>query len=353
MARWRVTRGLALAGVFLAAGLSAASLLAVGAQTAVLHKPFVIVTGSTGGTYFPIGEAIAAIVSHPPGVSRCEKSGVCGPAGLIASVRTSEGTIANILAVNSGTADAGFAQSDIVREAVAGRGAFRKAGKQTHIRLLASLFPEELQLIATKSSRIRSVADLAGKRVAIGSDGSGTNETVRSVLSAYGVRLARIKANGDSPDTAAVRFSKGELDALFFIGGAPVPFIRDLLATGKATLVPVAGAGRDRVLHQVKGLTAATIPAGLYPGTGKTETVALRAVLILRDTASNAVVYGVTQALFNPANRGMLAGSHRSADFIRIDDAPRDPPAPIHPGAAPFFAGLSRLPKSVDTSAAR
>jgi len=342
---------MALAGVFLAAGLSAASLLAVEAQTTVLHTPFVIVTGSTEGTYFPIGEAVAAIVSHPPGVSRCEKSGVCGPPGLIASVRTSEGTIANLLAVNAGTADAGFAQSDIVREAVAGQGAFRKAGKQTHLRVLASLFPEELQLIAAKSAKIRSVADLAGKRVAIGPEGSGTNETVRQVLSAYGVKLDRLKPDRDSPDTAALDFAKGKLDALFFIGGAPVPFIRDLLATGKATLVPIAGAGRDRVLRQMKGLTAAGIPAGLYPGVGKTETVALRAVLVVRDTASNAVIYGVTQALFNPANRSILTGSHRSAGFIRIDDAPRDPPAPIHPGAAPFYAGLSSLPKPVDASA--
>ena len=53
---------------------------------------FQIATGSTTGTFFPVGEAIAGLISHPPGVNRCEAANVCGPAGLIASARTSEGT---------------------------------------------------------------------------------------------------------------------------------------------------------------------------------------------------------------------------------------------------------------------
>src|SRR4029077_14956299 len=81
-------------------------------QAAVARMAFVIATGPTGGTYFPIGEAIAGIVSHPPGVYRCERTGVCGPPGLIASVRTSQGAAANALAVNAHTVEAALAQSD-------------------------------------------------------------------------------------------------------------------------------------------------------------------------------------------------------------------------------------------------
>src|SRR5271168_133017 len=83
--------------------LAAASLLALAgfavatlgsAQTSAERISFVLATGSTGGTYFPIGQAIAGIISHPPGIARCDAPGACGPAGLVASVRSSEGSIA-------------------------------------------------------------------------------------------------------------------------------------------------------------------------------------------------------------------------------------------------------------------
>src|SRR5512140_3031315 len=88
------------------------------AQTMPARISFQIVTGSTGGTYFPVGQLIAGLVSHPPGVDRCESAPVCGPSGLIVSARTSDGAVANVLSVNRGTADSGFAQGDVVADAV-------------------------------------------------------------------------------------------------------------------------------------------------------------------------------------------------------------------------------------------
>ena len=61
------------------------------ADTTAGRISFQIATGSTSGTFFPVGEAIAGLISHPPGVNRCEAANVCGPAGLIVSARTSEG----------------------------------------------------------------------------------------------------------------------------------------------------------------------------------------------------------------------------------------------------------------------
>src|SRR5205814_2867925 len=124
-----MTRRAALGSVavgLLGTVLALAVALSGKAQT-VSRVPFVIATGPTGGTYFPVGEAIAGIVSHPPGVYRCEQTGVCGPPGLIASVRTSQGAAANVLAVNAHIVEAALAQSDVVAEAVAGRGIFRHA----------------------------------------------------------------------------------------------------------------------------------------------------------------------------------------------------------------------------------
>ena len=124
-----------------------------------------------------------------------------------------------------------------------------------------------------------------------------------------------------------------------------VPLVRELLEDGNAQLVPIAGGGRTSLLKQSHNLLAVSIPAGLYPRTGKVDTVGLRAIFIVNAAVPDSSVYGILQALFNPENRATLAGSHRSAQAIRIDDAARDLPAPLHPGALHFYRDSGHLPK--------
>jgi TRAP transporter TAXI family solute receptor len=324
--------------------LAFAAILVVGRAAMAQRMAFVIATGPTGGTYFPVGEAIAAIVSHPPGVYRCERAGVCGPAGLIASVRTSPGAVSNVLAVNAHTVDAALAQSDVIADAIAGRGAFKSDGAQKHVRVIANLFPEEVHLVVRAAARVKTLPDLRGKRASIGPGTSGTIVTARAVLAAF--RVGRIRASNDPSDLAADRLEKGEIDAMFFVGGAPVPLVRELLATGKAVLVPIDGAGRARLLKQDRALTTTTVPGGLYPKTGKLETVGVRALFIVNDAVPNGAVYAIAKSLFNGANHAVLAGSHRSAQFIRLDTAAANLPAPLHPGAIRFYREVGKLPKS-------
>jgi TRAP transporter TAXI family solute receptor len=336
-------RVVALSVAVALAGFALAGVSVFGpAQTAPGRSAFVIDTGPTGGTYFPIGEAIAGIVSHPPGVFRCDAPGVCGPAGLIASARTSPGTIANVIDVNGHYADAALAQSDAVADAVAGKGLFRN--RQSHIRVIAALFPEEVHVVAAASSHIRSIAQLRGKRVSIGEVNSGTIATARAVLAAWHLTEKQVKAVHDPADDAANALAAGKLDAFFFTGGAPVLLVRDLIASRKAVLISIGGPERKRLIAANPGMTAETLPANLYPGTPATDTVAVRAVLIVNDAVPDDVVYGVTKALFHPANRDALDASHPRARLIKLDTALVGLPAPLHPGAAKFYkdAGVTR-----------
>lgn len=314
------------------------------AQAFTPRIPFVIATGSTGGTYFPIGEAIAGLISHPPGVVRCDTPHVCGPVGLIASARTSAGAIANVLAVNGARVDSGLAQSDVVADAMAGKGAFAKTGAQKHIRVIADLFSEDVHLVAAKNAHVKAVGDLKGKRVSIGAPSSGTLVTARAVLSAWRIAMWRIKASNDSADVAAQKLAKGEIDAFFFVGGAPVPIVRDMIARGVAVLVPLSGAGAKRMIAGGHGVNASVIPAGLYPGTPEIETLSVRALWLVKDSAAPDLVYGVTRALFNPANRRLLDQSHPSAKTIMLKSATKDLTAPLHPGAARFYREAGIMP---------
>jgi len=315
----------------------------VRAQSAIPGRvSFQIATGSTAGTNFPIGQAIAGLISHPPGVGRCETATVCGPAGVILSARTSSGSLDNLRMVNDGLVDSAIAQGDAIAQAVAGKGVFRGA-PQSHVRVIAALFTEQVHLVAMKPG-IKSVADLKGRRVLLGVEGSGTNVVARQVLTAFRVpehSLKQVKAESGSETDL---LESGKIDAYFAVGGVPLDSVRGLLAHG-AHLVPIEGAGRDRLV-KAEPLLSPSVIAGAYPGAAPVETVAARAYWITRDSVPDALVYGITRALFNPANRAALSASHLAARDITLDNAAKDPPAPLHSGAARYYREAGKLPRS-------
>jgi TRAP transporter TAXI family solute receptor len=330
-----------------ALAVGAVVLFAVGAdlgraQTVVQRTPFLIATGPSGGTYFPVGQTIAGIISNPPGVDRCQTPDACGPRGLIASARTSDGAVENVLAVNSGSVDSGLAQADVVFDAEHGRGAFRKSGKQSHVEILAGLFSEDVNLVVAAKSRIGSIGDLKGKRVSLGVDGSGTEVTVQAVLAAFGLSERSMKATHESADAETEQLEDGKLDAFFFVGAAPVPLISDLLAHGTARLVAIDGVGRSRLAKTVPTIQPSLIPANTYPHTGAIQTVRVRALWIVRDSIPPPLAYSILKALYNPENRGDL-DSIPATRAIRVDDAARDLPAPLHPGALRFFRESGKI----------
>jgi TRAP transporter TAXI family solute receptor len=334
--------GTACAVAFIAA---ATSLTAVNSWAQRIA--FSIATGPSSGTYFPVGQTIAGIISHPPGVDRCSRAAVCGPEGLIASAQTSPGSYANVVAVNSGRMDSALAQSDIVAQAMAGKGAFKKA--QTHIRVIGALFPEDVHVVAATAAHIRTMTDLRGKRVSIGAINSGTAVTARVILSAYRLLPSRVRASNDPPDLAAQKLLTGKIDAFFFVGGAPVPLVQGLIDGGHAKLVSIDGAVRDRVIARTPGLARDVIPATAYGGSAKVETLGGEALWIVGDRVPNDVVYALTRALFSPANRGALQDGPRSAQLISLDKATANLPAPLHPGAQRFYVDAKKLSKTFTT----
>ena len=292
---------------------------------------FQIATGSTDGVYFPVGQALAGLISHPLGVGRCDTATVCGPAGVILSARTSQGAVDNLRAVNSGAVDSGFADGDVIASAVAGQGVFRRPAR--HLRVIAALFPEEAHLVVAANSTIQSVEGLHGKRVLLGPPGSGGMVRSRAILAAFRVRVRETV----SDESAGQMMREGKIDAYFTVAGVPLDSVKTLLADHIARLAPIDGDGRDRLIQMVPQLERAVIPAGAYPHSGPVETVATRAYWVTRDGEGDSLIYGMTRALFNPANHGVLAQSHPSARAIGLGSAAVNPPAPLHPGAARFY----------------
>lgn len=342
----RLAALIALAGFLVLAGIAAVTLGNNGLADAPPSRiAYQIATGSTEGTYFPVGQAMAGLISHPPGVGRCETATVCGPAGVILSARTSAGAVENLRSVNQGLVDSGLAQGDVIADAVAGKGPFRRQGKLTHLRVIAALFPEQVHLVAAAGSGIETVSDLRGKRVMLGADGSGTAATAREILGAWHLPTWRLRLVAAGDGNPAQLLQAGKLDAYFTVAGAPLEQVRELILHGRARLVPIDGAARDRLVRSTPGLMAVVIPPGFYPGTGPVETIAMRAFWVARDTAPDTLIYGLTRALFNPANRAALAASHPAARDISLAKAAVDPPAPLHSGAVRFYREFGALPR--------
>jgi TRAP transporter TAXI family solute receptor len=292
-----------------------------------------ILTGPPAGSDFPIGELIARVISHPPGLARCERSGVCAPSGIIVSARTSDGAVANVLAVNDGTAASGLALAPVVADAVAGRGAFRKQGRQTHIRVMADLFSQTVQILARPD--IDRLTKLKGKRVAVG--GAGADVVAGEILAGLRIKVVR----GDNLDSAAAKLRDGRVDAAVVIDDAPSPVVADLLAKGTARIVPIGGALRTRFIARVPGLLPETVS---YRGSGPIDTVAVRTLWIVNDQAPTETVYGLVRALYNPANRDVLAQGPHPAQDIRLGERASLTLVPLHPGAIRFYREAGQLP---------
>ena len=331
-----------IAGVLMTFGIATASGVAAQTADAPQRIPFQIGTGSTTGTYFPIGNLLSEILSHPAGIARCETANVCGPPGLIVSTMASQGSVANVASVNGGMINSGLAQADVVSLAAEGKGPFRKSGPSRSLRVIADLYGEDVHLVATTKSRIEDVAQLRGKRVSLSPEGSGTIVTARAILSAYGVPEKSIHPNFDSPEDAVDLLRTGKLDALFLVGGTPIGLIHDLLADGAAHLVPISGPGLRRLLRADPWLEPHTIPKTAYGNSSAVDTVSVDALWIADENQPERLIYGMLKALYNPANRPSLQAAREGFHFLDASFGPKLSPAPLHPGALRYFreAGL-------------
>lgn len=330
-------------GRLLSISLAAVLLLGAGAVSASEQITFFrIATGGVGGTYYPVGGLIAQAISNPPGSRPCDKGGSCGVPGLVAVAQSSHGSVANIEAIAAGQVDSGFVQSDIAYWAHTGTGIFVKAGKVEHIRAIANLYTESIHLVARKGSGIRSVLDLAGKRVSLDEQGSGTLVDARLILAAFGLNEKKIKPVYLKAIPAVEKMEAGELDAFFTVAGYPAGAVLELSKTGIAELIPIEGPEIDALIAKYGFLTKGTIPEGTYENVGAVNTIDVGAQWIVSADEDEELIYNITKALWNDASRKLLVNGHPKGREISLETALDGIAIPLHPGAHRYYveAGL-------------
>lgn len=328
---------------FLASVIGVAAVMAAPLAQAQDIKFFRIGTGGTAGTYYPIGGLIANAISAPPGSRACDKGGSCGVPGLVATALSSNGSVANINGIKSGQLESGFSQSDVAYWAYNGSGVFEGKPKVPELRLIATLYPESIHLVARKGAGIKSVADLKGKRVSLDEPGSGTLVDARIILGAYGLTDKDVKAEYLKPNQAGDKLKDGALDAFFFVGGYPAGAIAELAASGDAIeLVDISGPAVDKLRKEYGFFAPDQIPADTYRGVPGVKTLAVNAQWITSSKQSDELIYEITKALWNKNTRKLLDSGHAKGKMIQPATALAGAGIPLHPGAEKFYkeAGL-------------
>lgn len=283
-------------------------------------------TGGESGTYYGFGNVIAGKVGDLTSTS--------------VKAITSGGSAANIQALEDGDAQLGFVQSDVMVYAYNGERTFAENGASTGFSTVANLYMEQVQIVTVDPS-IKSVADLAGKKVSVGAPGSGVFFNAVDVLNAYGLgdldsnqQFTKIDATYQSFQDSAEALKDAQIDAAFIVAGAPTTAVTDLASGREISLVSLDDEHIDALIAECPYYSKNVISKDVYGTAEDVTTVAVGAVVIARDDVSDADVYNFLYGTFEDiANL-----SHGKAAELDLDFASSVTSIGYHPGAVAYFA---------------
>ncbi|WP_246679509.1 TAXI family TRAP transporter solute-binding subunit [Mesorhizobium sp. B2-3-5] len=305
---------------FIAAGMVALS-LGVGICGARADEFINVLTGGTSGVYYPLGVALSEIYGKTiPGVRT--------------QVQATKASVENLNLLEQGKGEIAFALGDSVKAAAEGdadAGFPQKLGK---LRAIAAIYPNYVQIVASQESGIKSFADLKGKSLSVGAPKSGTELNARAIFGALGMSYSDLSRTEYLPFGESVELIKNrQLDATLQSAGLGVASIKDLASSLPITVVAVPAEVAQKLGAPFQ---AATIPAGTYQGQKQDiPTLAITNILVTRSDLSDEEAYQMTKQLFEHLDQ--MVAAHNAAKSIKLEDAIKGLPVPLHPGAARYY----------------
>ncbi|HDS1767866.1 TAXI family TRAP transporter solute-binding subunit [Pseudomonas putida] len=288
-----------------------------------------ILTGGTSGVYYPVGVGISQIYSH-------------GIEGSKTTVQATKASVENLNLLQAGRGELAFALGDSVADAWKGDA---EAGFKTplkKLRAIAGTYPNYIQIVASKESGITSLSDLKGKRISVGAPKSGTELNARAIFKAAGLTYQDMGKVEYLPYAESVELIKNrQLDATLQSSGLGQAAIRDLAATLPVVFVPIPADVVTRIGNNA--YQPATIPANTYDGqNADVSTAAINNILVTRANIGDDLAYQMTKLIFE--NLPRLVTAHAAAKDIQPENAAKNLPIPLHPGAERYFKEKNLLP---------
>ncbi|MAN99718.1 TAXI family TRAP transporter solute-binding subunit [uncultured Roseovarius sp.] len=308
-------------------GCLVASALATVPFTVQADEFINVLTGGTSGVYYPLGAGLANIYG--------EKI-----SGARTSVQSTKASVENLNLLQNGRGELAFALGDSVAMAWEGNPDAGFTHKLDKLRGIAAIYPNYIQVVASKDSGITDFAGLKDKSLSVGAPASGTELNARAIFGAEGISYDDLGKVEYLPFAESVELIKNrQLDATLQSAGLGVASIRDLASSLPINVVSIPG---DVATKLGAPYVAATIPAGTYDGqTEDVPTVAVSNFLVTHEGVSEETAYLMTKQLFE--NLETLTAAHKAAAQISIENALSGMPIPLHPGAEKYYREVGVL----------
>lgn len=288
--------------------------------TPTVNKKLTFATGGEAGTYYAYGTVLAQYVSNNT--------------DLDITAVTGNGSKSNIEDMDAGDVQLAFCQSDVMSYAYQGTSLFDS--KVESFSEVCALYMEDVQIV-TCDPEIKTVADLKGKKVSVGAQGSGTYFNAVDCLSVYGLDINTdiepvYQSFGDSTES----LKDNKIDAAFVVAGAPTTSIVDLSTAKQAYIVSLDDEHIDKLIELSPYYSKHVIPASAYGTPEDATTVAVAAMVLVRDDVDETVVYDFISTIFE--NKDAVASSHAKGNDLDLEFASSVVAVPFHSGAAKYFA---------------
>ncbi len=309
--------------------LALAALVLPGSAAAGEKFSFSIVTGGTGGVWYPLGGALGGVIGK----------------NVPNADATSEATTAaidNLKLLAAGKAGMAFAYD--YHAVWANDGKITALGKKQLVRVVMSFYEQPLHIVTKEGTGIKSVMDLKKRRVSVGAPNSGTEEQADYVLKGLGIDwnkdITKEKL-GASESVAALK--DGKIDAFFWSGAVPTSSIIDLASTPglKMVLLPVSGESAEKIMKANPAVFHKTAFAkGSYSGVDKdVDTIGITAVLTAMESFPADKLNQILGAVF--ANTKEISAVWKEATSltpaISIKQITPEAIQYLHPAAQKFF----------------
>lgn len=290
-------------------------------------QDLVMGTGSSGGTYYALGAAMANAMNNR-----------LADAQINISAQVSGASVENLNLINIGEMDLGISMNNVAADAHAGTGAF--TAPVTNVKAIGVVYNEVYQIVANAKTGAKNVEDLKGLKIAIGPAGSGTLGLSQKVFAAAGIDPDKdIQPQSDSFGDAATKMQDGHIDAACNVLAVPASSIQEMTASMELAYINIS----DEILTAIQAdapyFTRKVIPANTYNGqTEDCNTITCKAALYCAATLDEETVYQITKAFYETGDE--VAAAHATGKEIQLEGCLDGITTPIHPGAARYFTEM-------------
>ncbi|BDF78506.1 TAXI family TRAP transporter solute-binding subunit [Pyramidobacter piscolens] len=307
------------------AALAVGAALTVGAAASFaaegkISGSFLMGTGSATGNYYSFGSVLAQVINTHTGAN--------------ITVSSTGGSVENVRLLKKGENEMALVQTDVNSYALNGVEQFA-SGAVTNFSAITACYPEMVQIVASKSSGIKSVADMRGKRICVGAVGSGYEVAARQILGIYGMSYDDIDERFLSQSEGKNALQDDQIDAFFMCSGYPNANVTELSLMGKIEVISIDDGHLKLLQEKYPFYAPFTTPDDQYNLGHPVTSVAVMSMLVVLNEIGDDDVYAMTAAIYDHLDE--IRALNKKGEYMSLEGAFRGIPGNIHPGAARFY----------------